>query len=770
MIIRPGAITGWFDLGTGPMLAIGNDDNNLELSKTDTQFVLKSIKTNNVQNMLSDSGFEAGVAGWHVISGKATIEQSSEHVFRGTYSVKMTALDTSAYGYLYPAGLKPNTTYTFSAMMYVPAGNTVAGGAYYALRIGGTGIDTPINSAQAPIGGGWTALSVTFTTNANSPTSISLLFYTSPTAGQSIWVDEVSLVEGDNQPLYDQQILTAETDSAGWHMVTLDFSAGSALYLDTDLLASSDDVAISFDPDDDTNVMIIGGGMDRTQYGHAIDQIHYVDKPVTADDVSRFYSVGVDGYDVELLFDGSVVASADGTWFQVFPLDQYGTIESSKLVWTGNNATVLTSLDGESWSESVSGEAVPGLDSVLDVTNTSLFVKVVLSTVDESSFIDSLGIVLYKYHTIGGSESDRPITTVKAVPLADDDYGIVERNDDAGGEISGAVLSKDFDTPQQPIRAVELWIKPESGNDYVFDERWSGSGTGYLANVGTFAGVDSVYVNGVAQSSPAAINYGEWNLVCINLLADSFVPLKFNSAGSGYAETVVGTNIITNPSLEVDATGYGDIGLTDDALAGSSAGSLSLAGLDSGTITATGFSASSGYLQFGYMAPEYAKVSVILGGETIDQTTVEDGWTQVVLPITSSVTTFQVTAVIDPDKTFETVFDDFDELIIDAVAITSTSTDYFDGNTTRTNYLFNWTGDANASTSTKTLYTGAASRTDYRIKDISYYRDVVSAEDAMNHYKLNVGVAELRADDPSIVQISEDSYQATSHAWSIVAT
>lgn len=652
-------------------------------------------------------------------------------------------------------------------------------------------------SDEAPTAPGTYPLRVTFTVPFDeAATSWRVRLYANVVQGEpDCWWDDVLIVEGVyNGPYFDgstgswdgaadnststltgpaESSLSYDITDTGWHMVTLDWSDGLTLFYDTDQVAADDSIQVSFDDED--SVIVVGGGLDYSSgnvYPGAADQVAYIDSQVTIDDVNNLYSNGTENYDAKLLYDGSVVVSANGVWTYSASLDDYGTIEGSKIEWSGNNATVYTSLDGEAWSNVQTGVAIPGLETTTDVSATDLFVKVVLYSENSAAFLDNLTVTLYAYRTVGGSEKDRPVTLTVQSQLGSREHGIVERNALAGTALAGGILAKDFDDPQQPIRAVEFWVNRIAGNGYLFDERLGAVGTGYLTNSAGYAGVDSIYIDGeLVTASPAPLPAGEWHLVLINLAADAYQPLRFsdNSLVSAQIETLVDTNIVTNPSLEIDATNY-NTDLSDIAFDGDSSGSLSLAGKSTATINATGFTATGGFLKLAYMAPDNATVAVSINGTQYSQDPEPGEWNVVSIPLTGTVSTVSVTAAPDPALTSDTVFADDDVLLIDAVAITSTDTDYFDGNTTRTNYLFNWTGESNESTSTKTIYAGTPADNNSRFKEICYYRTIVSADEALKHYQLNVGKPKMSAMDTSVIQLTEQSYQASSHAWSIVAS
>jgi len=160
-------------------------------------------------NLISGSNWSNGQTnGWGATSG--TLSISSTVSYWGGYSIKLTTAGT-----IYPllvkalpnSMLKPNTTYQFSAWVYVPSSGGVA---YLSLSTRNINTSSPsitevIVGNLLPAYDSWKKITVTFTTLASMGTSdVSLYVWApyTPAAGLIWYTGAVSVTEGDIAPAY----------------------------------------------------------------------------------------------------------------------------------------------------------------------------------------------------------------------------------------------------------------------------------------------------------------------------------------------------------------------------------------------------------------------------------------------------------------------------------------------------------------------------------------------------------------------------------------
>lgn len=191
--------------------------------------------------------------------------------------------------------------------------------------------------------------------------------------------------------------------------------------------------------------------------------------------------------------------SLAGQWITSVPLDGAAgsTIYSAVLDWEGTGAVVQTSTNGTTWETVVRGTR-PANTAGLASTNT-LQIRVTFpgGVTDDESYIKSLRF-------IGIDDSSWPVRNGRTLILAGGtpgfDYLPNELNAKWGTNLpsgsSTITLSANANSPAEPIRTIEYWVRRVGGNPAL-------SATGMTT--GTY------YENGVAGDG--VVTSGRWTLV-----------------------------------------------------------------------------------------------------------------------------------------------------------------------------------------------------------------------------------------------------------------
>ncbi len=143
-------------------------------------------------NYLANSDFEEGVTAW-TSSGTPVVTQSATRAQRGTFALLSTwggvanqTVTSDAFG-----TLTIGAQYTFSAYVWVPAGNT----AVQLTQAGGS------VGASSTLFNQWERITVTFTASATTH-QVRIRPVATPTAGHQVWMDAAKVEAGSSPTAY----------------------------------------------------------------------------------------------------------------------------------------------------------------------------------------------------------------------------------------------------------------------------------------------------------------------------------------------------------------------------------------------------------------------------------------------------------------------------------------------------------------------------------------------------------------------------------------
>lgn len=171
-----------------------------------------------ITNYMPNPGGEVNTTDWTIPNGSAVSHDTT--VFHsGSASIKVTmpanTSGTVGTGYIMgssavPSILEPNTTYSFSAWVYIPSTTTVG----IESTVQGTGYSQKDNGASASTNtkNTWVLLTNSFTTKASGNINLYYLNNATTTAGQVFYIDDAMLTKGTNVYNYADGSHTAQ----GW--------------------------------------------------------------------------------------------------------------------------------------------------------------------------------------------------------------------------------------------------------------------------------------------------------------------------------------------------------------------------------------------------------------------------------------------------------------------------------------------------------------------------------------------------------------------------
>ena len=244
-----------------------------------------------------------------------------------------------------------------------------------------------------------------------------------------------------------------------------------------------------------------------------------------------------------------------GTWTYAVPLDQYGTIDSSRIDWTGWQGTgtivVESSLDlGVTWSACTNHASIPGIGSAFNGVGKVVQIRATLvgqGTGATRTPLYDLSMIFYEARTQRGWDSKRVSTITGDVDLQSNMAHPQHRSAILGAKFKKAGSAKieaDVDNAVT-VYAIEAWIRRDNwttGTEYIIDARNSATNNGILSATGlstlSSLGWSSTYINGVA-ATPSAANMpiGKWVHFIGNLTTPSANPVYLNIIYSGTASS-----------------------------------------------------------------------------------------------------------------------------------------------------------------------------------------------------------------------------------------
>lgn len=244
------------------------------------------------------------------------------------------------------------------------------------------------------------------------------------------------------------------------------------------------------------------------------------------------------------LFDETSEEWLTGTWtYQYSVASDEGTgitLNGSRITWDSlDTITVEVSTDDTTWTPVANGDSIVGTQSLSG--GYAIAVRITIpTTTDEQSVVDNLKIVFYTSKTVKGSDEtllatfNAPLT----VTLADTPYAPASFNDNAGVLLPASNgISIPADTDFDPYAAVEMTVKFDTSTaSKTVLSVGSASITSDGSGNWTFTGLTALYVDGVAVTSPFAIETGKWHhVLAVFPPTTSIVYVGNNSAGSaGY--------------------------------------------------------------------------------------------------------------------------------------------------------------------------------------------------------------------------------------------
>lgn len=168
-----------------------------------------------VTHCMTNPNFDTNIAGTNGPNG-STVARDTSRFFGGSASLvaTMPAASIAAVGAgIYsansvPGTLKPNTTHTVSAYVYVPSGTVDV-----SLSVQGPGVASKQNpsSSMTSVKDSWVRLNNIFVTSSSGVLNLYVLNkVANPTAGAQIWIDSTMLTEGSALLNY------GDGNSPGW--------------------------------------------------------------------------------------------------------------------------------------------------------------------------------------------------------------------------------------------------------------------------------------------------------------------------------------------------------------------------------------------------------------------------------------------------------------------------------------------------------------------------------------------------------------------------
>jgi hypothetical protein len=230
--------------------------------------------------------------------------------------------------------------------------------------------------------------------------------------------------------------------------------------------------------------------------------------------------------------DGLTLA---GTWQAGFILPAIvDTVDGSKIEFEADGTVkIQTSINnGATWSTAINGREITGLGKGTLSTGKTLMVRAVFTAgepADTIAKVNHLSIKIYKNRDSQGTLSNRPMIFTGKVGLASVRHQPIEYHDLMGVDLySGGYATTTIATT---TRVLELWFKPVTSTPFTL---FDGAGTGTL------------YVNGVANSSPVYEADRWYHVVFVSAASLSGSTVNINPGGLG--EITVGM-VATYPSV-----------------------------------------------------------------------------------------------------------------------------------------------------------------------------------------------------------------------------
>jgi len=144
--------------------------------------------------------FDSSLTGWYSYYTNAVRDTATYYL--GGASMKFTtASPTYAYSYSDLVTVQPNTTYTFSAFLYLPAALTT-GSSYITVNecnSSGTGVRNTNSTLKSAATGRWERQTLTLTTTSSTA---SVRIYLYHTGGGTAYWDEVQIMSASDKPYY----------------------------------------------------------------------------------------------------------------------------------------------------------------------------------------------------------------------------------------------------------------------------------------------------------------------------------------------------------------------------------------------------------------------------------------------------------------------------------------------------------------------------------------------------------------------------------------
>ena len=227
-------------------------------------------------------------------------------------------------------------------------------------------------------------------------------------------------------------------------------------------------------------------------------------------------------------------------------------MDSSRIEWDGDNGiTIETSIDGITYTQCTNGQAVPQYRFESFDTSRDLYIRITMSTTDDSKFLpilDNILISFYNNQTMFAQNSPSYFSTLEGesgvtefeVDLSRNLYPILSR--DARNGLRAIADSGFFINTGRLTKTIEFFYTPESVSDsglisslvgtdyYASNYSWS-SGTIDKTNI------SAIYVNSINRTSETNVSNvftaGELHHVIVVFTAPISDKIKFNHSTYG---------------------------------------------------------------------------------------------------------------------------------------------------------------------------------------------------------------------------------------------
>ena len=256
--------------------------------------------------------------------------------------------------------------------------------------------------------------------------------------------------------------------------------------------------------------------------------------------------------------DSLSILKTDSAIGKTITLDDYITLplaanmDSSKIEWNATSGvSVLTSIDGLTYTECKNGGVIPQYRLASFSTTRHLYIRIVLDTTDASKFIPKIQDLMIKFYNnqkVYFTNSSDYISTLEGAPsVLFYDVSVGEKYSTVlfRNETNGVKVSEDsgfYLNTSSSVKTLEFFYTPSTiDNSGLISAITSGSyaSANYSWSSGTISktNISAIYVNGVNKTSETSVSNifkaGQLHHVLIVFTAAVSDKIKFNHSSNG---------------------------------------------------------------------------------------------------------------------------------------------------------------------------------------------------------------------------------------------